>query len=113
TRLRQMEVVGGTALRGNIEGSAQGDVLVDAVFEGSTDKILETRGRVLGGGTSLISRELGLALSKNDASIRTSTLLGKAINQRFYALDSGVKKGVANPERDDFLSLTVAPRYKN
>jgi len=92
---------------------AQGDVLVDAVFEGSTDKILETRGRVLGGGTSLISRELGLAISKNDASIRTSTLIGKAINQRFYALDSGVKKGVANPERDDFLSLTIAPRYKN
>lgn len=112
SRLRQMEVVGGTALRGSIDGLAQGDVLVDAVFEGSTDKILETRGRVLGGGTSLISRELGLAISKNDASIRTSALIGKSINQRFYALDSGVKKGVANPERDDFISLTVAPRYK-
>lgn len=113
TRLRQMEVVGGSALRGNIEGLAQGDVLVDAVFEGSSDKVLETRGRVLGGGTSLISRELGLALSKNDASIRTSTLIGKAINLRFFTLDSGVKKGVANPERDDYLSLTVAPRYKH
>jgi flagellar basal body P-ring protein FlgI len=113
SRLRQMEVVGGTALRGSIDGLAQGDVLIDAVFEGSTDKVFETRGRVLGGGTSLISRELGLAISKNDASIRTSALIGKAINQRFYALDSGVKKGVANPERDDFLSMTVAPRYKN
>jgi flagellar P-ring protein FlgI/HEAT repeat protein len=113
SRLRQMEVVGGTALRGSIDGLAQGDVLVDAIFEGSTDKIHETRGRVLGGGTSLITRELGLAISKNDASIRTSVLIGKAINQRFYALDSGVKKGVANPERDDFLSLVVAPRYKN
>jgi flagellar basal body P-ring protein FlgI len=113
SRLRQMEVLGGTALRGSIDGLAQGDVLVDAVFEGGTDKILETRGRILGGGTSLISRELGLAISKNDASIRTSALIGKSINQRFYALDSGVKKGVANPERDDFISLTVAPRYKN
>ncbi|HMC12326.1 MAG TPA: flagellar basal body P-ring protein FlgI, partial [Pirellulaceae bacterium] len=113
TRLRQMEVLGGTTMRGSVDGLAQGDVLVDAIFEGATDKVLETRGRVLGGGTALLSRELGLAISKNDASIRTSTLIGKAINQRFYALDSGVKKGVANPERDDFLTLTVAPRYKN
>jgi len=113
SRLRQMEVLAGTSVRGSIDGLAQGDLVVDAVFEGNTDKVLETRGRVLGGGTSLISRELGLAISKNDASIRTSTLIGKTINQRFYALDSGVKKGVANPERDDFLSLTVAPRYKN
>ena len=74
-----MEVVGGTALRGSIDGLAQGDVLVDAIFEGNTDKVFETRGRVLGGGTSLISRELGLAISKNDASIRTSVLIGKAI----------------------------------
>jgi hypothetical protein len=112
-RLRKMEAVGGATLRGNIDGLAQGDVLVDAIFEGSNDKVLETRGRVLGGGTSLISRELGLTISKNEASIRTSTLIGKAINQRFFSLDSGVKKGVANPERDDYLSLTVAPRYRH
>ena len=79
----------------------------------ATDKVLETRGRVLGGGTSLLTRELGLAISKNDASIRISTLIGKAINQRFFTLDAGVKKGVANPERDDYLSLAVAPRYKH
>jgi flagellar basal body P-ring protein FlgI len=113
TRLRQMEVLGGQMLRGNIDGLAQGDLLVDAVFDGMTDKVHETRGRVLGGGVSQLSRELGLVISKNDASIRTSALIGKAINQRFFALDSGVKKGVANPERDDFLSLAIAPRYKN
>jgi flagellar basal body P-ring protein FlgI len=113
SRLRQMEVLGGMTLRGNIDGLAQGDVLVDAVFEGSSDKVLETRGRVLGGGTSLLNRELGLAISKNDASIRTSALIGKAINQRFFALDAGVKRGVANPERDDFLSLDIAPRYRH
>jgi len=113
TRMRQMAELGGSTMRGNIDGLAQGDVLVDAIFEGTTDKVHETRGRVLGGGTSLLTRELGLGISKNDASIRISVLIGKAINQRFFALDSGVKKGVANPERDDFLSLTVAPRYKN
>lgn len=113
TRLRQMETVGGTTLRGNIDGLAHGDVLVDSVFDRGGDKIHETRGRVLGGGTSLLSRELGLSINKNDASIRISTLIGKAINQRFFMLDAGVKKGVANPERDDYLSLAVAPRYKH
>ena len=79
----------------------------------ASDKVHETRGRVLGGGTSLLTRELGLAISKNDASIRISTLIGKAINQRFFTLDAGVKKGVANPERDNYLALAVAPRYKH
>ncbi|MCX8017078.1 MAG: ROK family protein, partial [Rhodocyclaceae bacterium] len=37
---------------------------------------------VLGGGVSLITRELGLVISKNEASVRTSVLIGKAINQR-------------------------------
>jgi flagellar basal body P-ring protein FlgI len=113
TRLRQMETLGGSTLRGNVDGLAQGDVLVDAVFDGTSDKIHETRGRVLGGGQSLITRELGLSINKSDASIRISALIGKAINHRFFAVDSGVKKGVANPERDNYLSLTVAPRYKN
>ena len=42
-----------------------------------------------------------------------STLIGKAINQRFYTFDAGVKKGVANPERDNYLELAVSPRYKH
>jgi flagellar basal body P-ring protein FlgI len=114
SRLRQhVEMLGGTTLRGNVDGLAQGEVLVDTIFDGASDEIHETRGRVLGGGTSLLTNELGLAINKNDASIRISTLIGKAINQRFYTQDAGVKKGVANPERDDYLSLAVAPRYKH
>lgn len=113
TRLRQTAEMGGSVLRGNIDGLSQGDVLIDAIFDRGGDKIHQTRGRILGGGTSLLTREIGLTISKNEASIRISTLIGKAINQRFFMLDSGVKKGVANPERDDYLSLAIAPRYKH
>src|SRR5207237_10173198 len=35
------------------------------------------------------------------------------INQRFHTMDAGVKKGVATPQRDNYLELTVAPRYKH
>lgn len=112
-RLRQMEVLGGSVHLGNVDGMAQGDVLVDALFASAGDKVLETRGRVLSGGSSAISRELGLAISKGEASIRVSTQIGKAINQRFFTIEAGVKKGVANPQRDNFLALAVSPRYKN
>lgn len=113
TRLRQMEVMGGSIHTGNVDGLAQGDVLVDAVFDGPDDPVLETRARVLGGGVSAMSRSLGLAISRGDASIRISTLIGSAVNARFHTFDAGVKKGVAIPKRDNFLELSVAPRYKN
>jgi len=113
SRMRQMEVMGGAVRMGNVDGWAQGDVLVDALFAGKSDRVLETRGRVLGGGRCGLSREVGLALGKSDASIRMTTLIGKAVNQRFFTIDAGVKKGVANPERDNYLGLAVSPRYKH
>jgi flagellar basal body P-ring protein FlgI len=113
SRMRQMEVMGGSVMTGSIDGLAQGDVLVDAIFDGNTDKTHETRGRVLSGGISATQRKLGLGISRDDASVRISTLIGKAINQRFYTIDAGVKQGVAEPQRDNFLELAIAPRYKH
>jgi flagellar basal body P-ring protein FlgI len=113
SRMRQMEVMGGSVVTGSIDGLAQGDVLIDAIFDGTSDKVHETRARVLGGGISAIQRKLGLAISREDASVRISTLIGKAINQRFFTVDAGVKQGVAEPQRDNFLELVVAPRYKH
>jgi hypothetical protein len=113
SRMRQMEVMGGSVVTGSVDGLAQGDVLVDSVFEGTSDKVNETRGRVLGGGVSATQRKLGLAISREDASVRTSTLIGKAINQRFFTIDAGIKQGVAEPQRDNFLELAIAPRYKH
>src|SRR5439155_24616486 len=60
-----------------------------------------------------VNREMGMAFSKNGASIGTGSLIGKAINARFFVLDAGVKKGVANPERDNYSALAVATRYKH
>lgn len=113
SRLKKMEVMGGSLLQGSIDGLAAGDVLVDAIFDGKSDRIHETRGRVLGGGTSATVREIGLGISKNDASIRISALIGKAINSRFFTAEAGVKKGVATPERDNYLALQISSRYKH
>jgi flagellar basal body P-ring protein FlgI len=113
SRLRQMQVAGGTVHTGNVDGLAQGALLVDAIFEGSDDKVLETRARLLGGGVSAIDRPLGLMIASDGSSIRMSTMIGAAVNSRFYTFDAGVKKGVAVPKRDNFIDLSVSPRYKH
>ena len=113
TRLRQIAMLGGSVHSGSIDGLAQGDLTVDAVFDGTDDKVLETRARVLGGGVSAISRPLGLAIAKDGASVRMSTLIGSAINNRFHTFEAGVKKGVAVPKRDNYIELAVSPRYKH
>jgi hypothetical protein len=113
TRMRQMQLAGGAIHTGNVDALAEGNLLVDAIFEGDSDKIHELRARVLGGGESMINRPLGLAIAKDGASVRTSTLIGNAINGRFHTFDAGIKKGVAVPKRDNFIDLSVSPRYKH
>ena len=112
SRMRRMEVLGGVIRRGDVDAAAKGNVITNAVFNGEDDKISRVRGRILGGGYVLESRKLGLTLRREDASIRISTLIGKAINSRFHMIDGSQKKGVAKPMRDNFLELDVAPRYK-
>ena len=43
SRMRQMEVMGGSVVTGSVDGLAQGDVLVDSIFEGTSDKVLTKR----------------------------------------------------------------------
>lgn len=113
SRMRRMEVLGGVIRRGDVDAAAEGSVITNAVFNGASDKVSQVRGRILGGGRVLETRKLGLTLRREDASIRISTLIGKAINSRFHTIDGSQKTGVAKPMRDNFLELDVAPRYKH
>jgi flagellar basal body P-ring protein FlgI len=113
TRLRELAVLDSAMHSGRVSGSAEGYVLVDAIFGGGDDKVAEVRGRVLGGGVSLVSRPVGLEVQTENRSIRTSSLVGTAINARFHTFDHGVKKGVATPKRDNFVELEVHPRYRH
>ena len=113
TRMRQLQVLSGAVHSGSVDGLAQGDLIVDAVFDGTDDKVLETRARVLGGGVSAISRPLGLMIAKDGASVRMATMISNAINSRFFTFDAGVKKGVATAKRDNYIDLAVSPRYQH
>lgn len=112
-RLRQVALVDSTLHSGHVEGLAEGHVLVDALFDGQTDKVRESRGRVLGGGIALASRSIGLVVESEQHSIRTSSQAAAAINSRFHTYDRGIKRGVATPKRDDFIELDVHPRYRH
>lgn len=112
-RLREVAVLNNVQRKGDIDAIGGGDVVIDAMFEETEDKLSLLRGRVLGGGEARISRNLGLVLKENVASVQASAMIGQAINARFHHFDRGVKQGVAKPLNSRVLELAIPPRYKN
>lgn len=112
-RLREVAILENTLRTGRVEAEAEGPVTIDAAFDNTDDEIRQVRGRVLGGGVAFSSRPLGLLVATENHSIKTSTMIGAAINARFHTFDRGIKKGVATPKRDSFVELEVHPRYQH
>lgn len=113
TRLREVQLLDQSLYSGRIYGLGRGTILVDALFDTAEDKVLKTRGRILGGGTVTMPRQVGLVIRPEHSSVRTSALIATAINARFHHFDRGVKSGVAKPTRDNHVELAVHPRYKH
>jgi hypothetical protein len=112
-RLTEMEVLGNQIHDGHILASGEGAVLVDPSADGEKDKGLLVRGRILGGGTALKPRPLGLVIGTENKSIRLSSQIGAAINKRFHTFEHGAKKGMATPKTDEFIEINLHPRYKD
>jgi flagellar basal body P-ring protein FlgI len=121
-RLTEMQVLGNSVHKGHFIARAEGPVLVDEVFAeperpGDSDEkrgeraVLATRGRVLGGGEARVDRALGLSITSDSHSVKLSRAIGAAINQRFHDYNNGIKKGVAEPKRDDFIELRPLKLY--
>lgn len=113
TRLREMSVLDHTIHTGHVAALSQGPILCDAQFDKSQDTVLQLRGRVLGGGVVQLERPLGLVIRDEHTSIKTSTMIGAAINDRFHDFDRGTKRGLANPTRDNYVELKVHSRYRD
>jgi hypothetical protein len=111
-RMRQHAVLDNTIRSGHVASLAQGPILCDALLDKSGDGVLENRGRILGGGVVQIDRPLGLVIRAEHTSIKTSTMIGAAINERFHDYDRGTRRGLANPTRDDYVELKVHSRYR-
>ena len=110
SRLRELAVLDNRVHEGNVFGFAEGPVLVDP---SSADEVQNGRGRILGGGISMISRDLRLSLKGEHRSVVASAQVGEAINRRFYSFVGGIQQGVAKPKTDEFIELKIHPRYKD
>lgn len=113
TRLQEMAVLGNRLRQGQLMGYASGSILVESMLETATDARSETRGRVLGGAVSNTTRNLGLVLTSEHHSVRASSMIGAAVNNRLHTYDRGNQKGVATPKRDNLIELAVHHRYRN
>ncbi len=112
SRMREIRVLDNAVHSGHVAGLAQGPVIVDSIFGGTDDAVLETRGRILGGGQSQLTRPLGLGIRGN-STVKHAATIGAAINSRFHKSDRNGQSGVARPKRDNYIELAVHPRYKN
>ncbi len=111
-RLRKMQVLEQQVRTGHVVGIGKGPVLVESIFSTEGDPVLKTRGRVLGGGVSMLDRTLGLVVSSDHFADQTTVKISAAVNRRFFAYDHGVKRGVATPKDNHYIDLLLPDKYK-
>ena len=112
TRMRELLVLDRRVHTSDVGGLAGGEVLTHALFNKSEDETLLMKGRVIGGGVVSQTRRFGLSVHEEDSSVRTSAMIGAAINDRFHQFNRGERSGIATPKTDNRIDLTMYARYK-
>lgn len=113
SKMAQLAALGGVVREGRTLAQAEGAVLIDPSADPDGGTAITTRGRILGGGTVLKSRDLGLMIGEAHQSPHLSQGIAAAINKRFQSYDDGRKLGVAEAKTFGFIRLRVHPRYKD
>ena len=108
-------VPGQGVMKGHIVANARGPIMISPE-EGESESLAGVlkRGRVLGGGVSLIERDMALYVRSNFRTYRNITRLADKIGQRFYAYDEyGLREPLAKAQTDQRILLKVHPLYKH
>lgn len=113
TRMTELAALGDRIRSGNTLATGEGAILIDPSADADADTALATRGRILGGGTSHMTRDLGLQIAQEHQSVRMAATIAKAISDRFQTYDRGRKQGVAEGKTEMFVRLKLHPRYKD
>ena len=112
TDLKQLALMSDNRIHGgHALASGSGAILVDPSTNGEDSRILECRGRILGGGVCNQSRPLMLVLKPEHQSVRNSARIQEVVNRRFHTFDRGNKVGVAKAKTDEAIELVMHPRY--
>ena len=112
TDLRPFAPLGRSVKLGKVMGKAKGPILVNSVFESSTDKQAETKGVILGGGTIGFDRELSLVVNTEDSTVKLTRAIAHAINQRYSTYSGNSLEETANPVTDRVVELVVPNEYE-
>ena len=116
TRLAELAVLGdGMIHNGRERGVAQGPILVDPTGDPKSeqDRSALCRGRILGGGISFVTRELGLIMTDEHRDVVVASRVAAAVNKRFFSYQKGIQVGVAKAHTDQWVELAVHPHYKD
>jgi hypothetical protein len=116
TYLSEAAVVAGKGvLKGHEFAKAAGPILVSTGQGDSADLAgVLRRGRVLGGGTSLKSRDMALYLNNDYRSVRNATRIAGKIGLRFHEHDQyGIRKPLAEAKTDRKVELKIPDRYRD
>ncbi len=110
--LKQMALMADNRIHGgHLLATGKGAILVDPVPGGENSRVLQCRGRILGGGITHQARPLMLVLKPEHQSVRNSARIETVINRRFHTYSSGSKIGVAKAKTDEAIELVVHPSY--
>lgn len=116
TVLSETAIVPGRGmLKGDMVAKAKGPVLI-STGEGSEESLAGVlkRGRVLGGGLSLIDRDMALYVKSDFRTYRNITRLADKIGERFFAFNRyGTQEPLAKAQTDQRIILKVHPAYKD
>lgn len=116
TVLTETAIVPGRGMmKGDNVARAKGPILI-STGEGSEDSLAGVlkRGRVLGGGLSLIDRDMALYVKSDFRTYRNITRLADKIGERFFDFNEyGTQEPLAKPQTDQRIILSVHPNYKN
>ncbi len=112
TELVEMSVLGGQVREGFGFAMAQGQLVTQYQISGEETVTARTRAMVVGGAELMQSRTIGLAIADNYAHAVTMAAVLPAINKRFTVFDGASQVGVAKPRQENYIELTVPPRYR-
>ncbi len=113
TALVELQELGGSVRESFEIASAEGQVVTKAQIYGGDRPEDKLEGIIIGGSRLAQPRELSISVNSEYADAITMAAIVPAINARFTLFDGRKKVGIATPQKDNYISLAVPPKYEH
>ena len=113
TDLRPMAFLSRSVKLGNVFGFAKGPILVDSLFEASTDDQHNLRGVILGGGVLKDDYPLSLVVRSEESKVKVTRSIAHSLNERYTTSTPGGIENTAKPITDRIVEILVPDEYEH